>query len=117
MPEALDVQPDISLLGDNTIYLDYIPFWKHLIVVFIMGTASLLLGLFIPNINTVFGFAGGISGGFLAFIFPALFHMYAGGFNVKKTGKFKYFTTYSLLLVGVVGVIFGTAGTIYSTAD
>lgn len=76
--------------------------------------ATLLCGLFIPNINTVFGFAGSISGGFMAFIFPALFFMYSGGFCVERVGWFNYLCTYSILLVGVIGVIFGTGGTIYS---
>ncbi|KPA78823.1 putative mitochondrial amino acid permease (AAT1.1) [Leptomonas pyrrhocoris] len=100
---------------EDTTYIDNIPFWKHLIVVLSLSAASLLCGLFIPNINTVFGFAGAISGGFLAFVFPALFFMYSGNFSVAQVGWFTYLNTYILLLCGVVGIVFGTGGTIYAT--
>ena len=105
--------------GDNTAedttYVDNIPFWQHLLVVLLLAVASLLCGLFIPNINTVFGFAGSISGGFLAFVFPALFFMYSGNFSLAQVGWFTYLNTYVLLICGVVGIVFGTGGTIYET--
>ncbi|CAM42624.1 amino acid permease [Leishmania braziliensis MHOM/BR/75/M2904] len=100
---------------EDTTYVDNIPFWQHLLVVLALSVASLLCGLFIPNINTVFGFAGAISGGFIAFVFPALFVMYSGSFTVAQVGWFTYLNTYLLLICGVVGIVFGTAGTIYET--
>ncbi|GET91179.1 amino acid permease [Leishmania tarentolae] len=100
---------------ESTTYVDNIPFWQHVIVVLVLSVASLLCGLFIPNINTVFGFAGSISGGFIAFIFPALFVMYSGNFTVAQVGWFTYLNTYLLLICGVVGIVFGTGGTIYVT--
>ncbi|KPA78819.1 putative mitochondrial amino acid permease (AAT1.2) [Leptomonas pyrrhocoris] len=100
---------------EDTTYVDNIPFWKHLIVVLSLSAASLLCGLFIPNINTVFGFAGSISGACMAFVFPALFFMYSGNFSVAQVGWFTYLNTYILLLCGVVGIVFGTGGTIYDT--
>lgn len=101
--------------AEDTTFIDNIPFWRHVIVVLVLSVASLLCGLFIPNINTVFGFAGAISGGFLAFVFPALFFMYAGNFSLKQVGWFTYINTYVLLICGVVGIVFGTGGTIYDT--
>ncbi|AYU81385.1 amino acid permease [Leishmania donovani] len=101
--------------AEDTTYVDNIPFWQHLLVVLVLAVASLLCGLFIPNINTVFGFAGSISGGFIAFIFPALFVMYSGNFTVAQVGWFTYLNTYLLLICGVVGIVFGTGGTIYVT--
>ena len=101
--------------AEDTTYVDNIPFWQHLLVVLLLALASLLCGLFIPNINTVFGFAGSISGGFLAFVFPALFFMYSGNFSLAQVGWFTYLNTYVLLICGVVGIVFGTGGTIYDT--
>ena len=101
--------------AEDTTYVDNIPFWQHLLVVLLLAVASLLCGLFIPNINTVFGFAGSISGGFLAFVFPALFFMYSGNFSLAQVGWFTYLNTYVLLICGVVGIVFGTGGTIYET--
>ncbi|CAJ1039626.1 putative Transmembrane amino acid transporter protein, partial [Leishmania shawi] len=100
---------------EDTTYVDNIPFWQHLLVVLALSVTSLLCGLFIPNINTVFGFAGAISGGFIAFVFPALFIMYSGSFTVAQVGWFTYLNTYLLLICGVVGIVFGTIGTIYMT--
>jgi len=117
-PSALALDPEEPALTDmeDMTYVDNIPFWKHLIVVLILATASLLLGLFLPSINMVFGFAGAISGAFIAFIFPALFYMYAGNFSVKEAGAWNFYLTYAMLICGIIGCIFGTAGTIYNTA-
>ncbi|KPI83170.1 amino acid permease (AAT11) [Leptomonas seymouri] len=112
--DSVDRDFEDSTVEDTT-YVDNIPFWKHLTVVMVLSVTSLLCGLFIPNINTVFGFAGAISGGFLAFVFPALFVMYSGNFSVAQMGWFTYLNTYLLLLCGVIGIVFGTGGTIYET--
>ncbi|CCW69850.1 unnamed protein product [Phytomonas sp. Hart1] len=112
------MDPDKEVLAtteDDTTYIDNIPFKKHLIVVVVLCVASLLSGLFIPKITTVFGFAGSICGGFMAFIFPALFYMYSGGFTVRQEGWFNYYITYLLLICGVIGIVFGLIGTIYNT--
>ncbi|KAG5488073.1 hypothetical protein GH5_08589 [Leishmania sp. Ghana 2012 LV757] len=101
--------------AEDTTYVDNIPFWQHLLAVLTLSVASLLCGLFIPNINTVFGFTGALSGGFIAFIFPALFLMYSGNFTLAQVGWFTYLNTYVLLICGVVGIVFGTGGTIYMT--
>lgn len=106
---------DSSDFDNSGTYVDNIPMTYHLITVITLSGVILLCGLFIPNIQIVFGFAGSISGGFLAFIFPALYYMYVGQFSIAKAGAFRYFTTYALLLCGVVGVVFGTGATIYST--
>lgn len=105
---------EVNQYDGTELYVDNIPYWQHIIVVVIITGASLLCGLFIPSINTVFGFAGSISGGFMAFIFPALFYMYTGNWTLKSVGYWDYFLTYAVLITGVVGVIFGTGGTIYS---
>ncbi|EPY25949.1 amino acid permease [Strigomonas culicis] len=96
-------------------FVDNIPYWKHLIVVLCLAVVKLICGLFIPTINIVFGFAGAISGGFIAFIFPALFFIYSGQFSIRQCGWFRYVCTYLLLISGIVGLVFGTGSTIYNT--
>ncbi|ORC87356.1 amino acid transporter [Trypanosoma theileri] len=92
-----------------------LPYWKHFIAVILLSTVVLLCGLFIPNINTVFGFVGAICGGFLSFVFPALFYLYSGGWTLRSVGWFDYVFTHLLLIAGVIGIVFGTIATIYST--
>lgn len=92
-----------------------VPFWKHFILTAGLTLVTLLLGLFIPNVNTVFHFVGGLCGGFLSFILPALFVMYAGNWSLHTVGIVHYVLVYLMLFMGVVGVVFGTATTIYDT--
>ncbi|KEG07774.1 putative amino acid transporter [Trypanosoma grayi] len=91
-----------------------VPTWRNLVMSGFLALVALILGLFIPSINVVFGLLGGVCGGFLAFIFPALFTMYAGNWSLKEVGWVNFIATYVLLLGGVVAVVFGTAVTIYS---
>lgn len=91
------------------------PVWKHFLLVFSVCIVSLICGLFIPNVNMVFSFIGSFCGGFVAFLLPALFYMYSGGFSRKETGLVTYISTYLVLWAGVVAVVFGTGATIYSS--
>lgn len=91
-----------------------VPFWLHTLMIVIMSVFALVLGLFIPSVNIVFGYVGSFSGGFLGFIYPALFIMYAGEWSLRQVGWFHFLSTYALLFSGIVAVIFGTAATIYS---
>lgn len=90
-----------------------VPFWKNCLVSGIQATLALIGGLFIPRITTVFGVLGGFCGGFIGFVFPALFMMYSGGFSVRLVGWGHYLGTYFLLVVGIVGIVFGTGSSIY----
>nr|CCC96067.1 unnamed protein product [Trypanosoma congolense IL3000] len=87
--------------------------WKNLVVSGVLSTLALVLGLVLPSIEVVFNFLGSFCGGFLAFILPALYYMYAGNFSVREVGWFNYIVTYQLIFVGVFAVVFGTALTIY----
>ncbi|EPY28361.1 amino acid transporter aATP11 [Angomonas deanei] len=93
-----------------------VPWWLNCIVCTILATATLLCGLFIPKINLVFGLMGSLCSGFVGFVFPAWLYMYTGNWHLRTIGFFHYFATYLLLLVGIVGVIWGTAATIYADA-
>lgn len=95
--------------------LDTLPVHKHLIVVMTLSVLALALGLFIPKISIAFGLVGSLCGGFLGFIFPALFWMYCGNWSLKTVGIWHYLATYLLLISGVVAIVFGTIATTYST--
>ncbi|KAH9581981.1 Amino acid transporter [Trypanosoma melophagium] len=105
----------------NTVYyvigwdIEHLPYWKHIITVTIISVIILVCGIFIPRISTALGLAGAVCGGFIGFIYPALFYMYSGGWTLAKVGWFHYIMTYLSLLLGVVSVVFGTGATIYST--
>ncbi|GET91048.1 amino acid permease-like protein [Leishmania tarentolae] len=91
-------------------------YWKYLIGASSLAVFVLILGLFVPNVNMVFGFTGGVCGGFVGFILPALFAMYAGGWSLRSVGVLNYCCTYLILCAGVVAIVFGTAATIYGVA-
>ncbi|PBJ76683.1 amino acid transporter,amino acid permease [Trypanosoma cruzi cruzi] len=97
--------------------VETLPYWKHFIAVIALSTVVLLCGLFIPNINTVFGLVGAICGGFLSFVFPALFYLYSGNWTLRSVGLFDYIATYALLIAGVIGIVFGTVASIDDTIN
>ncbi|CAJ1031287.1 Transmembrane amino acid transporter protein/Tryptophan/tyrosine permease family, putative [Leishmania lindenbergi] len=88
-------------------------YWKYFIGAVSLAVLILMLGLFVPNVNIVFGFTGGFCGGFVGFILPALFVMFAGGWSLRSVGVINYCCTYLILIAGVVAIVFGTAATIY----
>lgn len=90
-----------------------LPWWKNAVACSIMAVCSLLAGLFIPRVNLVFGLIGGFSAGFTGFVYPALMYMYSGNWSVKSIGWANYLGTYLLLIVGVIGIVFGTGAAIY----
>ncbi|EKF27394.1 amino acid permease, putative [Trypanosoma cruzi marinkellei] len=93
--------------------LDTVAWWKNALLCTVVCIIALIAGLFIPNVNIVLGLLGSLTGGFIAFVFPALFFIYSGGFTYAKTGFLLYTSTYLLLLTGVVVICFGTSSTIY----
>ncbi|KPI90307.1 putative amino acid transporter aATP11 [Leptomonas seymouri] len=92
-------------------------YWKYLIGAISLAVIVLILGLFVPNINMVFGFTGGVCGGSVGFILPALFIMYSGGWSLRSVGIVNYCCTYLVLFAGVVAMVFGTGATIYHAAS
>lgn len=92
---------------------DTVAFWKHLLLVTGVSILILLCGLFIPNVNTVFGFVGGICGGSISFMYPAYLTMFSGTFTLKNVGIVNYVATYLVVAAGVFAIVVGTASTIY----
>jgi amino acid permease len=90
-----------------------VAWWKNALLCAFLSVVSLLCGLFIPSVNTVFGLLGSFTGGFIAFVFPSLFFIYSGGFTLKKVGAYDFFGSLLVLLCGVIIICFGTTATIY----
>nr|CCC94620.1 unnamed protein product [Trypanosoma congolense IL3000] len=90
-----------------------VAWWQNALVCGTMAVASLIAGLFIPDVRVVFGLVGGLSGGFIGYVFPSLMFMYSGGFTLQKVGWGHYLGAYVLLFMGVVGISFGTVMAIY----
>ncbi|CBH10705.1 amino acid transporter, putative [Trypanosoma brucei gambiense DAL972] len=90
-----------------------VAWWKNALFCCAMAVASLIAGLFIPDIRMVFGLVGGLSGGFIGYVFPSLMFMYAGGFSVAGVGWGHYLGAYALLFAGVIAITFGTVTAVY----
>ncbi|ORC86944.1 putative amino acid transporter PAT4 [Trypanosoma theileri] len=111
---ALSIQP----ARDSCYYIlhweiNTLPRWKHITFCGTMSFLALVLGLFIPSVNKVFGFLGSLCGGLLGFSLPALYRMYCGNWGLTQVGVVNYVCTYILLIAGVVAVVFGTGASIY----
>ncbi|KPI82656.1 amino acid permease putative (AAT18) [Leptomonas seymouri] len=92
--------------------IDTSSYWLHLCITIPICVCSLVLGLFVPDINIVFNLLGSICGGILAFLLPAFFVMYLGGWTLKRVGWLRLGLTYLNIVAGIVAVVFGTAVTI-----
>ncbi|ORC84758.1 putative amino acid transporter PAT2 [Trypanosoma theileri] len=90
-----------------------IAWWKNSLICGTLALASLLAGLFIPRITTVFGLLGSLCGGSIGYVFPALMFMYSGNFNVQSVGWGHFIGTYVLLFFGIIAIVFGTGASIY----
>ncbi|KAG5487947.1 hypothetical protein LSCM1_08262 [Leishmania martiniquensis] len=81
----------------------------HLSITVPLCASSLALGMLVPDINVVFHLLGSICGGVFAFLMPAYFVMYLGGWTLKRVGWARVGMTYLNIITGVVAVVFGTA--------
>ncbi|RNF26384.1 putative amino acid permease [Trypanosoma conorhini] len=90
------------------------PWWKNSLICSTLAFTSLMAGLFIPRITTVFGLLGSLCGGSIGYVFPALMFMYCGNFNRRSVGWGHFIGAYLLLLVGVVAIVFGTIAAFYA---
>jgi amino acid permease len=79
-----------------------------------LATFSIVVGLFVPGIQILFGLLGGVCGSSLAFIWPAVFAFRAGGWTVAEVGRANVVATWLLLICGVLGGVLGTATSLYT---
>ncbi|KAG5488191.1 hypothetical protein LSCM4_08170 [Leishmania orientalis] len=81
----------------------------HVGITLLLCVCSLAMGMLVPDINIVFQLLGSICGGVFAFLMPAFFVMYLGGWTVTRVGWVRVGMTYLNIITGVVAVVFGTA--------
>ncbi|CAD2212645.1 amino acid transporter [Angomonas deanei] len=103
----------LSFHFDSFRNIKTVPMWIHLIICAVMSLVSMIMGIFIPKDNVWFSLVGCFCTGFIGFIFPALFIMYAGDWNRKQVGWFNYVTTYLTLIAGVASLVFGCGAVLY----
>lgn len=101
--------PIYYILGRN---IDSSPYWLHFLITIPVCVCSLIVGLFVPDINIVFNLLGSVCGGVLAFLLPSFFVMYIGRWTLQRVGWFRLSMTYLNIIAGVVAIVFGTAVTI-----
>ncbi|CAD2220175.1 Transmembrane amino acid transporter protein, putative [Angomonas deanei] len=91
------------------------PYWLHTLFCVVVSGIILVAGIFIPEVTLAFGLVGSLTGGFVSFIFPALFWMYSGNWSLKTVGLFHWTLTQFMLIVGVIAIVWGTIATIYDS--
>lgn len=102
----------VQLMGYPTVY--DCPSRIRVAVCMLLAVSTMLAGLFIPNIGTLFGLLGGICGSSLGYVLPAVFALKAGDWTVAKVGWLHVLTTWFLLIFGIVVGVFGTCLDLYS---
>ncbi|CAD2213935.1 amino acid permease 3 [Angomonas deanei] len=89
------------------------PYWLHTIFCVVVSGIILVAGLFIPKVSLAFGLVGSLTGGFVSFIFPAIFWMYCGNWSMKTVGFLHWLGCQFMLIAGVVAIVWGTIATVY----
>lgn len=102
----------LQLLGYKDAYST--PSHVRLFVAGALSVASVIVGLFVPGIEILFGLLGGVCGSALAFIWPAVFIIRTGEWTVQKAGIVDVVATWALLIIGVIVGVLGTATSLYS---
>jgi amino acid permease len=81
----------------------------------VLSFTALIVALFIPSLQLLFGFLGALCGSLLGFVFPALFAMRCPGWAERRT-TLDHYGAMALLTIGVVVFFLGTAASIYEAA-
>lgn len=89
--------------------------WKRMLISAVLSLSALLVALFIPSLQLLFGFLGSLCGSLLGFVFPALFAWKAPGWSEVRT-PFDQFCVFALIAIGAVVFVLGTATSIYEAA-
>jgi amino acid permease len=88
----------------------------RMIISALLSCSALLVALFIPSLQLLFGFLGALCGSLLGFVFPAVFALRTQGWREQATPLDRV-GTYALLAIGVVVFLFGTAASIYEAVN
>ncbi|KAL7695138.1 Amino acid permease-like protein [Lotmaria passim] len=91
-----------------------VPDWLSSTVAGLLALLALLFGLAVPNIRVLFDLLGGVCGGSLSFILPALFALRSGHWSLVLVGWRHLTLTWVTLVFGVIVCAVGTANSIKS---
>jgi amino acid permease len=81
-----------------------------------LSTTSLIVGLFVPDIDLLFGILGGVFGSSLGYVLPVIFAWKSGEWTRETVGLPDVVASWVMLVGGTLVGIGGTVMTIYSTA-
>jgi amino acid permease len=87
---------------------------KRMIISALLSASALLVALFIPSLQLLFGFLGGLCGSLLGFVFPALFAIRAPGWAENST-KWDRIGAWALVVIGAIVFVLGTVASIYES--
>jgi amino acid permease len=103
----------VQMMGYRNIYET--PAKTRLLVAGLLATASIILGLFVPDIQLLFGVLGGVFGSSLGYILPVIFAWKSGDWTVEEVGYGDVIGTWALLVGGMICGIGGTVVTLIQT--
>mmetsp|Transcript_38240 Transcript_38240/g.118175 ORF Transcript_38240/g.118175 Transcript_38240/m.118175 type:complete len:444 (-) Transcript_38240:166-1497(-) len=103
----------VQMMGYHNVYET--PTRTRLLVAGCLATASIILGLFVPDIQLLFGVLGGIFGSSLGYILPVIFAWKSGEWTVETVGWPDVIGTWVLLIGGIICGVGGTVLTLYGT--
>lgn len=96
----------LHLLGYKDAYST--PTKVRILICAALAAASLVTGLYAPNIKTLFGLLGGAFGSIIGFIFPPVFAILSRPWTPKTVGWFHFLVTYAILVFGIIAGVLGT---------
>lgn len=82
--------------------------WLSSTIAGLLALLALLFGLAVPNIRVLFDLLGGVCGGSLSFILPALFALRSGYWSLEAVGWQHLTLTWITLIFGVLVCAAGT---------
>ncbi|KAK7196724.1 amino acid permease-like protein [Novymonas esmeraldas] len=91
-----------------------VPGWLSSTIAGLLALLALLIGIAIPNIRVLFDLLGGVCGGSLSFLLPALFALRSGYWTVEEVGWWHIALTWATLMFGVVVCALGTYNSLKS---
>uniref|UniRef100_A0A7S1PUG8 Amino acid transporter transmembrane domain-containing protein n=1 Tax=Neobodo designis TaxID=312471 RepID=A0A7S1PUG8_NEODS len=103
----------LAMIGYETSYAS--PDHVRLGVSVAIAFCALVIGLFVPGLNLLFGVIGGISGNLISNVLPAVFALKSGEWTVEKVGKVQRVAIFVPLLYGIIVGPLGLAVSIYLT--
>ncbi|KPA79876.1 putative mitochondrial Amino acid permease-like protein [Leptomonas pyrrhocoris] len=91
-----------------------VPDWLSSTIAGLLALLALLIGLAVPNIRVLFDLLGGVCGGSLSFVLPALFALRSGYWSLEAMGWRHLTLTWATLIFGVLVCSVGTYNSIES---